>query len=1187
MGALFGVLGALEVEIDGVDVTPHAPKERALLTLLIMNRGRVEAADTLIEELWPQLPAPQARRVLQVRMAEVRKRLGVAGPRAARLVEFVAPGYRLIVAPEDVDEQRFFALVAQAQRQRQAGDHGSAAGTLRAALALWRGEPLADVQGSVRLEMEAARLAEARLSALEECIDAELAGGRYDALVAELRPLVAAHPERERFWAQLMVCLYRQGRQAEALATYGELRHWLAEELGLTPSRELRQLEHDILVHAPSLAGPATPPDALPHPRLSNVPSGPERMPFVGRQAQMDELRRWWESTESRGGMALLIGEAGVGKTRLATRFARQVEDDGFLVLSGRTEAGASAYEPVLGALRQFIVTAHDDELDALSETSLAAASRLLPEVAERRPSIAARAAAWEDVDRSWLLGAVAACLAGPGRPPVLVVLDDLQWADRPALLLLSRLLENDTRARVLGTVRTHSGDRDGLLGDFLADLRRADRPVRRLPISGLTSDDVATIMAGLAGLAGEELSSAGRRLAGELHRRTDGNPFFLRETLRQLDDVGSNVTAGDRWASVSLADLAVPEGVTAVVGQRLAHLAPATRDVLRAAAVVGIEFDVDVVTGVLGGDDRQVVGAVEEAMAAGFVHAEPAEFDRYDFVHALVRDVVLNELSVSRRARLEWAAGTALQQLRAAELDWRSGEVAQHFFAGAPAGDARTAVEWALRAATHAEEVFAYEDAVRYDEMALRALERARDPTDEERVDVLIALGGACNRAGASERWRRACLEAVALARRAGDPERRARAAISLLGTLGPWPDDTTLEALQEAVDALRTAEPTPARRALLSEVLARLGGFLIHDVEGRAADLTNEAVALARGERDRRRLVLALTYSTHTYTLEREEHLGRVREAALLADGIDDLEIALAANTSLMVGGLTWADRDDFDRGLANYSCLAAATKAAVPLLLSAVNAAGMAALDGGYEHARRQLDDAFERATPLGDPYLPGLIRTGQLPVDRELGLLASRLAMLARVGERRSSHRAVGPFLTRVLCEAGEVDEAAIRLRKVIDEAGHVFQGPSRRACLALVAESAELLGDTEAAAFLHGRLLNERRFGECIAMGANAWFGALSRYLGLLARMLGRADEAVGHQEDALAVHRRMRAPGWEARSRYDLARALLCRRRAGDVAYAIDLLESAGRAAADLGMPKLIEEVRVVTPAGR
>ena len=251
------VLGPLEVVIDGVDVTPPAPKERALLALLVIRRGRVVGADRLMEELWPALPADHARRVLQVRVAAVRKLLGTAD--AAALLELVAPGYRLAIADDVVDEHQFFELVEQARGRAAARDPAQASAMLREALSLWRGEPLADVQACVRVEAEAARLGEARLGAIEDRIDADLACGRHLAVACELDALVVSHPLRERLWGQRILALYRSGRQAEALRACTVVRDRLHTELGVEPGPALRTLEAAVLEqrHRARLVGAA------------------------------------------------------------------------------------------------------------------------------------------------------------------------------------------------------------------------------------------------------------------------------------------------------------------------------------------------------------------------------------------------------------------------------------------------------------------------------------------------------------------------------------------------------------------------------------------------------------------------------------------------------------------------------------------------------------------------------------------------------------------------------------------------------------------------------------------------------------------------------------------------------------------------------------------------------------------
>ena len=211
----FGVLGPFQVLVDGRDVTPSAPKERALLGLLLINRGRVVSADRIIEELWPKLGADRARRVLQVRVAAVRKLL--KGSTGASRLQFVMPGYRLDVAPDEVDEEHFVSLVAHSQRRTPRRQAGRGAGDLSRGAGVVAGRPVGGRAAVLSLEEEAARLAQTRVDGIEDCIDAELACGLHQTVMPELDGLVATYPLRERLWAQRVLALYRCGRQAEAL----------------------------------------------------------------------------------------------------------------------------------------------------------------------------------------------------------------------------------------------------------------------------------------------------------------------------------------------------------------------------------------------------------------------------------------------------------------------------------------------------------------------------------------------------------------------------------------------------------------------------------------------------------------------------------------------------------------------------------------------------------------------------------------------------------------------------------------------------------------------------------------------------------------------------------------------------------------------------------------------------------
>jgi DNA-binding SARP family transcriptional activator/predicted ATPase/pimeloyl-ACP methyl ester carboxylesterase len=244
----FELLGPLRVVDGDRDVTPARPKQRALLALLLLRHGEIVPGGVLIEALWGEDPPGTAQTALHGHISTLRKLVG------ADRIKTRPPGYLLEVSVDEVDLARFEALVAQA-RTRHDPDERSA--RLRDALALWRGEPLADLRGDTFAERELARLEELRLAALEDRIDADLALGRHSELVPELEPLVAEHVFRERVRGQLMLALYRCGRQADALHVFQRGRRALVEELGIDPGHALQQLELHILRQDPSLDLPA------------------------------------------------------------------------------------------------------------------------------------------------------------------------------------------------------------------------------------------------------------------------------------------------------------------------------------------------------------------------------------------------------------------------------------------------------------------------------------------------------------------------------------------------------------------------------------------------------------------------------------------------------------------------------------------------------------------------------------------------------------------------------------------------------------------------------------------------------------------------------------------------------------------------------------------------------------------
>jgi predicted ATPase/DNA-binding SARP family transcriptional activator len=336
----FTLLGPLSVSRDGEPAAIGGQKRRALLAALLLEPNRVVSLDALIDALWGEAPPDTARNTIQVYVSQLRKLLPDG------TLETAPPGYRLIVDPETVDLYRFVRLCDEGRSRLADGDAAGAAETLRAALSLWRGAPLADLAWEPFAHAEIARLEELRLAALEDRIDADLALARHGQLVPELERLVVEQPLRERLRAQLMLALYRAGRQADALAVYQRARKALVDELGIEPGESLRQLERAILAQDPSLG--VLPPSTGPPRRIPTSP-----YPLLGRERELaalgDLVRR--EGTR----LVTLTGIGGIGKTRLAlelvNRLAPEFPDGAAVALLASLEDPALVARTILEAL--------------------------------------------------------------------------------------------------------------------------------------------------------------------------------------------------------------------------------------------------------------------------------------------------------------------------------------------------------------------------------------------------------------------------------------------------------------------------------------------------------------------------------------------------------------------------------------------------------------------------------------------------------------------------------------------------------------------------------------------------------------------------------------------------------------------------------------------------------------------
>ena len=887
---------------------------RLLFAYLALHRDRPCSRGELIDALWPERPPAAPDSALSALLSKLRRALGdgaLSGRSELRLT---------LDGPVRLDVEDAAAAVRRGEAALQGGAWADAGAAARATLAVCSGDFLPDCDGPWPNEQRGA-LADLRVRALEALAEASLRSGELGEALAAARAAVAASPFRETAHRLLMEAHEAAGNPAEALRAFDDLRRLLRDELGTAPGAAVLAL-HDRLLHGRAPADDAAP-HAEPGPAARRWPAPLDaargRHAFVGRAAEAAVLHRAWDGAPAgRRELVVLAGEAGIGKTRLAAELAGHAHGEGAVVLYGRFDDEAPApYQPFVQMLRGWAGGASLAPLAAQLGPRAAELGALLPELGDPAAGDdgTLRGKAF-DSQRLRLFDAMAALLVEiAGDAPLLVVLDDLHWADRPTLQLLGHLVRAPApeRALFLATARAEEGSE--ALAALLGALRR-EGVLERVDLSGLDALETGALVAAL----GARPSTP--TFVAELHGETDGNPFFIEEVVHHLADA-----AGYLGGAVALHEAGVPEGVREVTGRRLARLGEPARGMLATAAVIGREFDFDVLeeVGPLRGDD--LVAALEEAVAARVLREDADRVGRYSFSHALMRATLYDGLSALRRARLHGRVGEALIARRGHQLDPYLGQLAHHFALAAPVDPSERAVDFALAAGRRADRLLAWEEAAGHYAAALRARELAGAPEDRLRGELLLALGAAQERAGAPE-TRATFALAAATARTVDDPALLGRAALGYAGRwsqLGRVEEDVAAR-LQEALGALG-AEDSPLRARLLARLALEL--YYAGDPDRRLA-LSGEAVALARRLGDP--LTLAVCLDARHYALWRpetvQERLEVASELRRIAEEVGDHELELEGAGWTVVDLLELGDVAGADIQIAAASRLAAAS-------------------------------------------------------------------------------------------------------------------------------------------------------------------------------------------------------------------------------------------------------------------
>jgi class 3 adenylate cyclase len=881
-------------------------------------------------------------------------------------------------------------------------------------------------------------------------------------------------------------------------------------------------------------------------------------LPFAGRDDVFDQLVDAWKRCAAGGfEVVLLAGEPGIGKTRLAQELATRVHGGNGVVLGGRSDEDVAVPFQAFGSALEWYVRQLEpgDRLVALGEHP-GDLVRLVPELGRLVEDLPAALDGEPDVERYRLFQAVGSWLSvGGAERPRLIVLDDLHWADKPTLLLLRHLTANPPAGLlILCTYRDTDVDRTHPLSSMLADFRRSPA-VTRLALDGLGEQGVRDL---LVRTGGHDLDAVGLVFAERVQRETSGNPFFLGEVLRHLTETGALYERDGRWVSdLSPEEAGIPEGIREVVGRRLSRLGDDVEAVLRSAAVIGYEFDIDLLADVVGRDVDDVLDALDTAARANLVIE--LGVDRHRFAHALVRETLHAELSATRRARHHRKVAEVLEARHADDLDAVVTELATHWAEASAGGDPTRAIELAIRAGEQAGERGAYENAATWYARTIELME-GDSGFDADRRRLLVRLAESQAESGAATEARTHALDAARSALAAGDTEVvcDALAVVSRPSFVDTDPaDPEKIELLGEvlAMNGLTAAQ----RGALLAQLATEY--IFVADLAGRRRAQTELFELLPTLPADVGGPILSAALPMK---------LDHARASELVT-----IMTSAARQIAPSRSGRTWSNLFYYalfagDRSLADEANRQIRRRAAGSTnrfsAFANMNDAMQQAMDGdigGALASARSMDDAM-RAIEL--PELANYHTSTRVMIRRELGevgTLGDIADVAEQLGQPAGGARAVAAFIR---LHEGNLDGAATALDLV---RGKEFSdGPGYGLSVALWSEVAMATRSPDMC----------RTFADEIAGQSGVHYVTGGIYLGAADRVRARLHDVLGEPDiadelfaRAAGQHEAMRTPTWVARTHLDWAESMLVRGRGDD---ARSHLDAARIAIGDLVLPE-------------